>query len=219
MKQTILALTVMAFMSNTAFAIVKPLRRDIKPASQVMLEKQTITDAVIADPNRLLSVQTTSSSVTTTVTSFLAQPDVGRALSITPGSTTADVPAGDIVITGVDMNNNTMSETFTLAANESSIQNGTLAFLSVTSILFPVQDGAGEATYDIGVIDVLGLKRCMFNAGQVAWTVFDGAFETTRAVAVSDNDEIEKNTINFNGTLDGAKDGEVYFLQTFECLP
>lgn len=218
MKKYILALTVMAFMSTTVFAIVKPLRRDIKPASQVMLEKQTISDAVIADPNRLLSNQATSASVITTVTSFLAQPDVGRALSITPGGTTADVPAGNIVITGVDMNNNTMSETFTLSANESSIQNGVLAFLSVTSIVFPIQDGA-DATYDIGVIDVLGLKRCMFNAGQLAWTVFDGAFETTRATAVADNDEIEKNTINFDGTLDGAKDGEVYFLQTFECLP
>jgi hypothetical protein len=213
------ALVLTAFVCETASAInLSVSRRDMKLATQQLIEKQTISDPVVADDNRILDDQTTSDSAITTATTFLAQPDVARALSITPGSTTADVPAGDITVTGTDILGASLTETFTLIANQSTVSSGTKAFKTVTSIAFPIQDGAG-ATYDVGVLDVLGLKRCMAQAGHVLFTTLDGAYETTRPTVTADVDEVEKNTVNINGTLTGAKDVEVFFLQNFRCFP
>ncbi len=193
-------------------------RRDLKLPTQVILEKQTLTDPVVADADRLLNDQATSDSTTTTATSFLAQPDVCRTLSITPGGTTDDVPAGDVTVTGTNIHGDTISEAFTFAANASTVTNGTKAFCSVTSIVFPIQDGAA-ATYDVGVLDALGLKRCMDSAGHVFHAVFDGAYEGTRPTCTADADEVEKNVCDINGTLNGSKDVELYFVQNFRCFP
>lgn len=213
-----LVLSALVFLASfTTHAALKREFRELKVVNQAMLQKQSINNAVIADPDRLLNDQTTSASVVTTVTSFLAQPDVCRTLSITPGSTTADVPAGDIDVTGTNALGSTITEAFTLVANQSSVENGTKAFCSVSSIVFPVQDGGG-ATYDVGVLDALGLNRCMDFAGHYVFSVFDGAYETTRATCIADADEVEKNTCDVNGTLDGAKDLELYFVQNFRCL-
>lgn len=197
---------------------IKRMDLDLKLPSQVMLELQSIDNAIVADDDRILVDQATSGSVITTVTSFLAQPDVCRAVSVLPGGTTADVPAGGIDFTGTNFFGATITETLTLAANASTLKSGLQAFCSVTSIVFPIQDGAA-ATYDVGVIDVLGLKRCMDDAGSVAWASFDGAFETTDPTIVANATVIDKNTINPNGTLDGAKDLKVYFVQNFRCKP
>jgi len=217
MKKFISLIVLGVLTSVTAYAYTKPERVDTKFASQQMIEKRSIDNAVVADPNRVLSAQATSASVITTVTSFLAQPDVCRAVSVTPGGTTADVPAGDIVVSGTNVFGQSITETLTLTANQATIENGLSAFCTLTSVVFPIQDGAG-ATYDVGVIDVLGLHRCM-SADNVVFATFDGAYEATRATAVYDVDEVEKNTVDLNGTLDGAKDAVVYFIQNFQCLP
>jgi hypothetical protein len=101
------------------------------------------------DPDGILDGQATSASVVTTVTEFLAQPDVPSVITVLPGGTTADVPAGDVTITGTDIGDNVISEAVTFAANASAAQESTYAFKTVTSIAFPVQDGA-SATYDVG---------------------------------------------------------------------
>lgn len=219
MKKLIISIfAILAVFTTDVFAInLNVQRQDMKLATQVLLEKQTITTPVVADPDRILNDQATSASAITTVTSFLAQPDVCRALSVTPGGTTADVPAGDVTIAGTNIHGESISEAITLTANQSSIANGTKAFCSVTSVVFPIQDGA-SATYDVGVIDVLGLKRCMPNAGSLVFATFDGAYETTRPTCVADADEVEKNTCDINGTLNGSKDVELYFIQNFQCL-
>lgn len=197
---------------------VRVERRDLKLRTQALLEHDSIDNAILADDDRVLNDQATSASATTTATTFLAQPDVCRGISITPGGTTADVPEGDIVVSGTNIFGASISETFSLAANESSKQEGAKAFCTVTSILFPIQDGAG-ATYDVGVNDVLGLNHCMAQAGDVAWAVFDGVYEATRPTCVADADEVEKNTCDINGTLNGAKDIDIYYIQNFACFP
>jgi hypothetical protein len=203
----------------SAFAInINVSRQDMKLATQAMIEHQSITTPILADVDRVLNDQATSASVTTTVSTFLAQPDVPRNITITPGGTTADVPAGDIVISGTNFYGKAITESITLTANQSTIASGLKAFKTVTSVVFPIQDGAG-ATYDVGVGDVLGLKRCMANVGAVAWAVFDGAFEATRPTCVADVDEVEKNTCDINGTLNGSKTVEIYFVQNFRCSP
>lgn len=197
---------------------VKRMFQDIKLPTQAQIEHQTITTPIAASATRLKTGQATSASVTTTVTSFSAQPDVPRNITITPTGTTADVPAGDIIVTGKNFFDATITETFTLTANQSTIATGSKAFKSVTSVLFPIQDGAG-ATYNIGVGSALGVKRCAANAGAYAWSAFDGAYESTRGTMVADSDEVEKNTFTPNGSMNGSKNVELYFVQNWGCHP
>jgi len=168
------------------------------------IRRQVWTDRVATDDNRLLSNQATSDSVITTVVSFLAQPDFPRNITITPGGTTADVPAGDIVVTGTNIRGEVISETFTLTADQTAEDTGLKAFKTVTSIIFPIQDGAG-ATYDVGIADVLGLDRMMVG-DEVILATIDGTFETTRPTVVASASAIESNTIDPNTALDGSKD-------------
>lgn len=217
MKKLLLSVFLMLGLSLNGHAALKREFRELKVVNQAMLQKLSINNAVIADDNRILDDQATSASVITTVTSFLAQPDVCRTLSITPGGTTADVPAGDITVAGTNALGSSITEAFTLTANQTTVASGSKAFCSVSSIVFPIQDGAG-ATYDVGVLDALGLNRCMDSAGHLVFSIFDGTYEATRATCVADVDEVEKNTCDINGTLDGAKDIEIYFIQNYRCL-
>jgi hypothetical protein len=118
---------------------------------------------------------------------------VPRNITVTPGGTTADVAAGNITVTGTNFYNEVITEDIAILANASTIVSGAKAFKTVTSVVFPIQDGAG-ATYTIGVGDVLGLKNCLDSAGDVAWAVFNNAYEGTRPTCVADADEVEKNT-------------------------
>lgn len=189
----------------------------MKLPTQKVLEFQEIDNAILADTNRVLTATATNSASTTVVTSFVAQPDVARALTITPGGTTADVAAGSVVVAGTNYHDDAISESFVFAANASSATAGASAFKTVTSVTFHVQDGDG-ATFTVGVGDVLGLKRCM-DGSFVMQTMFDNAKETTFPTIAYDVDEVEKNTVDINGTLDGAKDLDILFIQNFRCLP
>lgn len=220
MRQFLTTLTLLFtfIFSAVLNAQVSVQRRDLKLASQVMLEKQTISDAEVSDDDQMLGATATSASVVTTVTSFLAQPDVPRNVIVTTGGTTADCAAGDVTVAGTNFFGASITEAIAISANQAGVSAGLKAFKTITSVSFPVQDGAG-CTYKVGVGDVLGLKRCMDSAGHVAFAVFDGAYETTRPTCVADADEIEKNTCDINGTLNGAKDVELFFIQNFRCLP
>jgi len=187
--------------------------RDKKLLTQKLIEFQEIDNAVLADVDRLQTAVTTSASVITTVTTFLAQPDVTRNITVTPGGTTADVAAGNVVVTGTNYNDKVITESLAFLANASTATAGLSAFKTVTSVVFPVQDGAA-ATFTIGVGDVLGLKRCM-DSDHFIQATFDDVFEATRATVVFDADEVEKNTVDINGTLNGAKDIDLMFIQNF----
>jgi hypothetical protein len=208
--------------SSFAHAYVKPLRTDIKPATQVMMEKQTITDAEVADTDQVLETHAGPTAATALViSSFTAQPDVPRNITVTPTGTTTDVESCVVTIAGTNFFGAAISDTVTFAANASTVQATTKAFKTVTSVSFPAdcESGTFAATWIVGVGDVLGMKRCMDFAGHVFHAVFDGVYEGTRPTCLADADEIEKNTCDINGTLNGAKDIELYFLQNWRCLP
>jgi hypothetical protein len=201
-----------------ANAYVVPTQRDIKPASQAMLEYQRVAVPVIANTTRVKALTATSASVTTTITTFAAQPDVPRNLTVTTGGTTADCKAANVTISGTNFFGRSISETFAIADNQAGSTAGAKAFKTVTSVSIPAQDGAG-CTYSVGVGDALGLKRCMKQAGDVAWAVFNGAYESTRPTCLASASAVESNTCDINGTLDGAKNVDLYFVQNFACLP
>jgi hypothetical protein len=172
-------------------------------AKQGYVHRQLIPIPVVADPDRVLNDQASSATLVTTVTSFLAQPDVPRNLTITPGGTTASVKAASIVITGKNIRDEVITESILMTENGTDLVAGVKAFKEITSIAIPAQDGSG-ATFDIGVGDVLGLDRCL-DGNEVLLATLNGVYETTRPTVVADADEVEKNTIDINGTLDGAK--------------
>lgn len=169
-------------------------------------------DALATDADYYKAAQATSASVETTVTSFLnsGTPDHPRNITITPGGTTADVPAGDVVVTGTDVNGDTITENITFAANASTVTVGSKAFATITSVVFPIQDGAA-ATYDIGIGDKLGLGRCFPDNPVAVETRLGGTKEGTAPTIATDVDDIESNTIDLNSALN-ATDVEAYLL-------
>lgn len=210
---------VFAFMAT---AYVVPTQRDIKPASQVMLEMQAFGTPTAAGTNTILngSAGATSAAIAT-VSTFAGQPDVPRNLVITPGGTTGDVEACTITVTGTNFFGRTITETFAFLADASSATTGAKAFKTVTSVSFPAncESGGFAATWSIGVGEKIGLKRCMADAGSWFQSSVAGAFESTRATIVADTDEVEKNTADFNGTMNGSNAFKGYFVQSFQCLP
>lgn len=166
--------------------------------------RQKWTDPIAASATRIKALTATSNSVVTNFTTFAAQPDFARFVSITPGGTTTDVAAGDYVITGTNIRDEVITDTLVFAANDSAAQISVKAFKTVTNVLLPVQDGAG-ATFSVGVTDALGLDRCM-EGNEVELVTLDGVYETTRPTVTFHATDISKNTIDPNTALNAAKD-------------
>lgn len=156
---------------------------------------------IAADADIILNDQATSNSAVTTVTTFLAQPDVPRTIVVTPGGTTADVPAGDVTLTGTNACGEVITEALTFLANATGAQTSTKAFKTLTSIAFPVQDGAA-ATYDVGVGAALGLAHVLYAAAQATVKTLDAAAESG---SFSLNADVAKCLYTPSGTLDGTK--------------
>jgi hypothetical protein len=176
------------------------------------LRRQKWTDAVATSATRLKTAQATSASVTTAVTSFTLQPDFARKIRVTPGGTTADVPSGDVTIVGTNIRDEALTDTVTFAANDTGAQDTTKAFKTVTSVTFPIQDGA-SATYGIGVSDALGLDRCMSEAAVID-VYANGVRETTAATVTYDSSDVSKNTIDPNTALNASIDFVAIFVST-----
>lgn len=88
----------------------------------------------------------------------ITNPDVPRALLLTTGGTTADIAAGDVVITGTNIEGKVITENFTMADNLNGTVTGTRAFKTITSIVFPAADNTG-ATIAIGTTNKLGINH------------------------------------------------------------
>ena len=151
-----------------------------------------------------------SSTSSTTHTSGLTNPDVPRAISITPGGTTTDVAAGVIEVHGTNIEGADISEEFVFAANASTIVNGNKAFKTITSVEIPPQDGTG-ATFDIGTLNKLGVNHRLF-ANNTTVKVFSSTDVASRIpptqeaapVVVADEVNIEQNLVTPATTPDGT---------------
>jgi hypothetical protein len=209
------------FFALGAEASVKRLFQDVKLPTQQMIERQTISAPVVATTNYIKTTYAgATSAAAVTLSSFTAQPDVPRNLTITPTGTTGDVESCVITVNGTNFFDVAISEDFTFAANASTAQTGNKAFKSVTSVVFPAdcESGGFAATWIIGVGAKLGLKRCMANAGDVIHANFDGASETIGTVAANAS-AVQSNTYTPTGTPDAAKDVIVDFFQNWACMP
>lgn len=173
------------------------------PLSKVLMV--SLGAPVIADPNRILNDEAAGASATSTTT-FLAQPDVPRALTAT-GTTGAD---HIITITGTDAYGEVMVETITLSGT--GVIAGKKAFKTITL----VETGAGQAgdTYVLGIGDILGIPYRVDAAGLLmayngsALDLTTSAVLGTFVAAVTDTPTATtgdvRGTYNPNVTLNGT---------------
>lgn len=225
MKRSIYFMTIffMAFIfSVMASAYVVPTYRDLKPATQVMIERQDFGSPVAASADYSKAAYAgATSAAAVTLSSFTAQPDVPRNIVITPGGTTTDIENCIIVVNGTNYFGKSISENFVFAANASTDTTGAKAFKSLSSVVFPAncESGGFAATWSIGIGEKIGLKRCMANAGDWIWSQVGGAYESTRATIANSATAVESNTADFNGTMNGSNAFLGFFIQNFACLP
>lgn len=213
-----LLLATMALFTSTAHGAYKPNYQKNKFPSQWLLEKTSSDAPIAASTVNVLSVNEGSSTgaTTPTVTSFLAQPDVPRNLVITPSGTTADVAAGNVVVSGTDIHDNAISESFVFAANASTATTGSKAFKTISSVLFPAEDSPFNAVWSIGVGAKLGLGGCLDGAGWYLKGLVDGV-DLTGSTVAADNDEVSKNTVIPNPAPDAARDFDLMFFPNYKC--
>lgn len=219
---------VFTILFTLAFAVtagaypVEVFKRDVKLATQQVIEKQTITNPAAAGTTQVLSANAgPTSAAVKMVSTFVAQPDVPRNLVITPAGTTGDVESCVVTVTGTNIFGRAISETFSFAADASTATTGSKAFKSVSSVSWAAncESGGFAATWSIGYGEKLGLQRCLAAAGDWFHSTLNGAKEATAATVVADADEVEKNTADFNGSMNGSNDFVAYYIQNFGCFP
>ncbi len=195
-------------------------RRDLKLATQQLMEKLSLSAPNVNDSNAvLLDNQGDDDGTGATVSSFLAQPDFSRNVSVIPVGSTGDVAAGIVVVTGTDEHGSTISESFTFLANATTAVEGSKAFKTITSIAFPAEDAPYDALWAVGYGEKLGLHRCMAQAGHIIQATLGGAKEGTDPTMTADASTISNNTADLSSLLDGTSDVEVYYIQNFRCSP
>lgn len=167
---------------------------------------------VLADVDRILAIQATSGS-TTTVASFLAQPDVPRNITIVPAGTTGDVKTGNVVVTGTNVEGKPITESFAFLDNATAAVVGSKAFKTVTSILFPIQDGTA-ATYNVGVGSKLGIGMRNIAGMPTKVMLNDAGTETIEvpSAVAYDATLVENNTVTTTTANNGAKGFRFYVL-------
>lgn len=207
--------------ANVFASPIKRQFQDMKFPTQKAIESQSFNNILAASTTYvLLSSAGPTSAATTVVSTFNAQPDVARNLVVTPGATTGDVEACVVTVSGLNYGSSAMSETFTFLANASTAQVGNKAFKTVSSVSFPAncESGGFAATWNIGLGEKIGLKRCMDNAGDILFSLLNGAKEATAPTMAVSATAMESNTADFNGTMNGANDFVLYFFQNYGCF-
>lgn len=214
----LLALCLFTFDAQAAY---KPYAQDPKWPSNKSIEYQLIENPAAASTGYYKIAQASSSTTETLVTSFLHLVDVARNVTITSAGVATDLENCTITVSGKNMLGASITEDFSVTANTSVSATGSKAFKSLTSISIPAacQSGAAGATFSIGMGEKLGVSRCLDNAGDILFSLYNGAKEGTAPTMVIDNDEVEKNTADFNGTMDGSADFVLYFMQNYRCIP
>jgi hypothetical protein len=206
-----LVVSVIAFNS---YAATQVLGQNIRLPSQEVFNKLEVTP-LTADADAILDGRALAASAAT-VTSFLAQPDVARNITVTTGGTTADVAAGNVVVTGLNADGQVISETLALTANLAGTVTGAKAFLRVTSVSVPVGDSPFGATIDVGFGTTLGLPRCLDGAGFYIKGLVDGANLTGETLAANAT-LLESNTVIPNPAPNSSRKFTFLFVQNFRC--
>lgn len=139
-----------------------------------------------------------------TVTTAITNPDVPRIVTVKGN---AGGIAGNVVITGTNINGAVITDTIALSGSSEVV--GTKAFKTVTSIALPVETNAGTDTVSVGVGVKIGFPVIISNTGLVIAKNFNGSVD---AGTVTASTTVEGSIYAVAGTLDGVKNVDLYFL-------
>lgn len=142
---------------------------------------------------------------TTVVTTAITNPDFPRTVT---AKGNASLIAGDVVIVGTNIADEEITDT--IALNGSTEVEGVLAFKTVTSITVPAKTNASGDTVSVGVGKKFGLPHLVANAALLLVKLFDGS--TDSGTLAVDADEVEKNLFALNGSPNGTKVLDLYYL-------
>lgn len=161
------------------------------------------TTAVLAATGTIVAGRTLTSQNAT-----ITNPDVPRVLTITTGGTTADIAAGDVVITGTNIEGKTIVENFVMADNLNGTVTGTKAFKEITRIVFPAADNTG-ATIAVGTSNRIGINHRIIS-GKTSVVVLSQTTVTSTPIrqadpaVVYDGEEVENNYVTPATTPNGT---------------
>lgn len=167
------------------------------------IHRQKWTDPIAAAATRILSAESINAAAHN-VTTFAAQPDFPRNLTVVASG----AATGDVVVTGTNIRNETITET--LALNGTTPVVGNKAFKTVTTVAVPQ---VSSTTINLGVGVKLGLDRKLSEAAVID-AFADGVRETTAATVATSASAVESNTVTTNTAPNGSRDFVVYVLTT-----
>lgn len=221
MKMLLTFLVAFAFsLTANAQAYYQRFERDIKPATQKVLELQSWDNLQAASQGYNFASAAGNTSASAVVkTTGITNPDYARNLKIIPDSNTSHVNTCTIVVAGTDISNNSISENFVFAASASTVQTGSKAFKTISSVTFPANCEVApyDTTWSLGIGEKIGLKRCIDAEGDWFQSALNGTLEATRATVVASASVLSGNTADFNGTMNGSNDFKAYYVQNYRC--
>lgn len=159
----------------------------------------TAAQAVAASAAGVVAATTLPTSGTTTVTSGITNPAVPRSLSIVGNQ--AGI-TGTVVINGTAYDGSVIQES--IVANGTTTVNSLKAFKTVTSVVFPTRNGAGD-TISVGWGNKIGLpNKLSRNSVIPGQTYLGNAREGTEPTVTVSASDISLNTVLLNSALNGS---------------
>jgi hypothetical protein len=145
-----------------------------------------------------------------TITSGITNPDVPRCLTVTTGGTVADIAAGNVTITGTNVEGKVISETFALTDNQNGSTTGSKVFKTVTSVQFPAADGT-TATISVGYSNRIGVHHRLYPNNTTVKVLSATSTGLTAALTLqgvptvnADAEEVENNWVQPATNPDGT---------------
>lgn len=137
----------------------------------------------------------------------ITQPDVPRALSVTPTANSTGSPLS-VVVRGRNSEGKLLAESFVIAANSTTIVNGNFAFDEIISVTIP--GNTTGLTITVGTTNKLGVKHRLFNQNTTvkvftATAVYGALTMQSQPTVVASEAELERNLVTPASAPDGAK--------------
>jgi len=167
--------------------------------SQVRVRSCIVAAAALGADAAILADTAMAAGAATVVAVFAGQPDVARNLTVKGND--ANV-AGDVVIEGLDIGGDAISETIALAGIATVA--GTKAFASITQATLPVWAIADTERVRIGTGARLGLP-VRLNRNSVIAAFLAKAREAVAPTVAVNAAALESNTVTLDSALDGSE--------------
>lgn len=169
----------------------------------------------IATAAAVMAATAVSNTAATTFTTGFTAPDVPRNLTVTiANGTAANVAAGNIVVTGTNVEGKVITESFAVTDNTPATITGNKAFKTVTQVDVPQQDGTGgTVSVDTGSKLGIGMRNIASMPIKLLKRTSAGveSLEDPAASAFSTT-AVESNTVTTTTTMDGVIGFRVYVL-------